>query len=62
MRLVLSRREGEGIGDFGLWIADLGRHRAWGMEHRESSQNSEFRRKAIKIEFLSTTCYWLLNS
>jgi hypothetical protein len=30
---------------------------AWGMEQGDRSQNPEFRRKAIKIEFLSNTYY-----
>jgi hypothetical protein len=30
--------------------------------HRARSQESEFRRKTIKIEFLTSTDYWLLDS
>jgi hypothetical protein len=35
-----------------LAIADLGRHRVWGIEQGARSQNPEFRRKAGKIDFI----------
>jgi len=48
------------ISNFELRIANLERHGAWGKESGVRIQNPEFRRKAIKIEFLSTTGYWIL--
>jgi hypothetical protein len=35
---------------------------AWSIEQAVKIQNPESRRKAIEIEFLSTSCYWLLDS
>jgi hypothetical protein len=56
-----------GLADVGFKIADLGCEiwdcglRIWeGIGHGVRSQNPEFSRKAIKIEFFSTTGYWLL--